>query len=339
MKKIALVISCEHAVDTVPEEYLPIFQPFNELLNSHRGIDFGALTIAKHLKETLPCDFVQAHTTRLLIDCNRSLNRPSCFSEITTPLPQEEKIKIIEQYYRPFREQVINLIQKNINQKLQVWHLSIHSFTPVMNNIIRNTDIGFLYNPQRSSEKSLCESALGCLSTRHGKPTEAVSTRYCDSLAGGEQEGSREGAKPSSVPSPDVRHSRNDSVSTPRQPCKGGQGSLAAHDPQRARFVIPPGQEAVPNEPCAISSGFSPSRRAAVTMATAISSAVQKIVIAPPRIFLLWPDTYRRGALERRASASRLTLRIGVSATVDRRPERDSRSRACRRPATSRRKI
>jgi predicted N-formylglutamate amidohydrolase len=157
MKKIALVISCEHAVDTVPEEYIPLFQPFNELLNSHRGIDFGALTIAKHLKETLPCDFVQAHATRLLIDCNRSLNRPSCFSEITTPLPQEEKIKIIEQYYRPFREQVINLIQKNIHQKLQVWHLSIHSFTPVMNNIIRNTDIGFLYNPQRSSEKSLCE--------------------------------------------------------------------------------------------------------------------------------------------------------------------------------------
>lgn len=157
MKKIALIISCEHAVDTVPEQYIPLFQPFKELLNSHRGIDFGALTVARHLKETLPCEFIQADATRLLIDCNRSLHHPSCFSEITTPLPQEEKTKIINQYYLPFREKVTGLIQKNIEQKLQVWHLSIHSFTPVMNNIVRNTDIGLLYDPQRPSEKNLCE--------------------------------------------------------------------------------------------------------------------------------------------------------------------------------------
>ncbi len=155
-KNITLVISCEHAVDTVPEEYRALFQPYKELLNSHRGIDFGALTIANHLRETLPCDFVQAHATRLLIDCNRSLNHPSCFSEITRTLPQEEKIKIINEYYLPFREQVSNLIQKRIQQKQQVWHVSVHSFTPIMNNIIRTADVGFLYNPQRLAEKMLC---------------------------------------------------------------------------------------------------------------------------------------------------------------------------------------
>ncbi|WP_298622255.1 N-formylglutamate amidohydrolase [uncultured Legionella sp.] len=156
MKKIALIISCEHAVDTVPQPYIPLFHPFKELLNSHRGIDFGALTIAHHLKKTVPCDFIQAHTTRLLIDCNRSLKHPSCFSEITQDLPQEEKIKIINQYYLPYREQVTDLIKSKINQKFQVWHLSIHSFTPIMNDLVRMADIGFLYNPQRSSEKILC---------------------------------------------------------------------------------------------------------------------------------------------------------------------------------------
>jgi predicted N-formylglutamate amidohydrolase len=161
MKEIALIISCEHAVDTVPDPYLPLFAPFNDLLKTHRGIDFGALAIARHLynavKDTLPCDFIQAQATRLLIDCNRSINHPSCFSEVTRDLPFEEKIKIINQYYQPFREQLIDFIQKNMKQKLQVWHLSIHSFTPIMNNLTRTTDIGLLYNPQRSAEKMLCE--------------------------------------------------------------------------------------------------------------------------------------------------------------------------------------
>lgn len=155
IKKTALIISCEHAVDTVPKEYISLFAPFNTLLTSHRGIDFGALVIAQHLSEVIPCDFVQATTTRLLIDCNRSLNHPKCFSEVTKELSSEKKQTIINNYYLPFRQQVIEIINKHINQGLSVLHLSIHSFTPIMNNIVRNADIGFLYDPKRSSEKTL----------------------------------------------------------------------------------------------------------------------------------------------------------------------------------------
>lgn len=155
MKRIALVISCEHAVNTVPEQYMPLFAPFTALLASHRGIDFGALAIAEHIAQQIPCDFIQATSTRLLIDCNRSMNHPQFFSEVTRELPPYEKQKIMNLYYWPFRQQVISSIQKHIEQGSQVWHLSIHSFTPVINDIIRNADIGLLYNPQRSAEKML----------------------------------------------------------------------------------------------------------------------------------------------------------------------------------------
>lgn len=155
MKKIALVISCEHAVDTVPELYLPLFAPYKALLNSHRGIDFGALAIAEHFKEQIPCDFVQATSTRLLIDCNKAINHPRCFSEVTKDLSSTEKQIIINGYYRPFREQVITHIKKHIAREFKVLHFSIHSFTPVLNNIVRNADIGLLYDPQRPSEKIL----------------------------------------------------------------------------------------------------------------------------------------------------------------------------------------
>nr|WP_238143945.1 N-formylglutamate amidohydrolase [Legionella pneumophila] len=90
-----------------------------------------------------------------MVDCNRSINHPHCFSEITKNLPSDEKKKILDQFYFPFRNQVMNHIHQLISQGLQVWHLSTHSFTPVMDNIIRTTDIGLLYDPQSHSEKIL----------------------------------------------------------------------------------------------------------------------------------------------------------------------------------------
>ncbi len=156
-KKVALVISCEHAVNTIPALYQPLFTPFSHLLSTHRGIDFGALEIALHLKEAIVCDFAQANTSRLLIDCNRSLRHAHCFSEATKNLSHEEKQTIINQYYLPYRQQIIGYIDNHIAQGRQVWHLSIHSFTPEMNQIVRRADIGFLYDPRRSAEKKIAK--------------------------------------------------------------------------------------------------------------------------------------------------------------------------------------
>lgn len=156
MKKIALILTCEHAVDTVPEKYASLFAPYNDLLSSHRGIDFGALKLAKYLAQQLSCDFFQANCTRLLIDCNRSLGR-RCFSEVSQVLSPQDKQDIINQYYQPFRLSVMDCIQQHSEQGFKVWHLSIHSFTPVFNHQIRKADIGLLYDPQRPSEKTLAQ--------------------------------------------------------------------------------------------------------------------------------------------------------------------------------------
>lgn len=79
MKNIALLISCEHAVNTVPYEYQTLFEPHKDILESHRGIDFGALEIAQSIHKNNPCSLFQATCTRLLVDCNRSINHPHCF--------------------------------------------------------------------------------------------------------------------------------------------------------------------------------------------------------------------------------------------------------------------
>lgn len=153
MKRV-LILTCEHAVNTIPYEYTALFKHQAEVLKTHRGIDIGAKAMADHLAQYLPCDFYQsAEVSRLLIDCNRSLKNKHCFSEWTHDLNMQEKNQIIERYYHSFRLPVINHINALIGEKKSVLHLSIHSFTPVLKGEKRNADIGLLYDPKRVLEK------------------------------------------------------------------------------------------------------------------------------------------------------------------------------------------
>ena len=149
------IITCEHAVNTIPSAYQYLFHRQPDVLDTHRAIDFGALDIAKRFSQVLDCPLFKATTSRLLIECNRSLNHPKGFSEFTHGLTQEEKQVVIDQYYQPFRQPAETFISDTIKNGIQIIHLSIHSFTPVFNNIVRNTDIGLLYDPTRRGEKTL----------------------------------------------------------------------------------------------------------------------------------------------------------------------------------------
>lgn len=156
--KPTLILSCEHAVNLVPATYKDYFQHYKQLLDTHYALDLGSLTVACHLSKYFVCTLVQAQATRLLIDCNRTLTHRSCFSQITKNLPKTIKQQIIADYYLPFRCQVEDEICKAIDLRRQVWHLSIHSFTQVMNNLTRNADIGLLYDPQRENEQILAKN-------------------------------------------------------------------------------------------------------------------------------------------------------------------------------------
>ena len=46
-------------------------------------------------------------------------------------------------------------MMKLTSKEEKIIHISVHSFTPVFNNEIRNADIGILYNPKRNKEKNL----------------------------------------------------------------------------------------------------------------------------------------------------------------------------------------
>jgi predicted N-formylglutamate amidohydrolase len=164
MKKTHLLISCEHATNHVPASYAHLFPQQDEQLNSHRAWDMGALTIAKQLSQALQCELTETPVSRLLIDCSRSLSNKACFSEFSSPLSAVEKQQLITDYYLPYRQQTEHLIKKHIDDGLQVFHISSHSFSPVLNGLRRNAGIGLLYDPKRHAEKEVAREWAGLLS-------------------------------------------------------------------------------------------------------------------------------------------------------------------------------
>lgn len=147
-----LILTCEHAFNTIPQEYQDLFINAEEILESHRGYDPGALDLFNELKDL--ADFSFYHETgRLLVEVNRSKGHSNLFSEFTKNLSGKQKNEILIQYYFPYRDSVEKQISSIIEKGEKVLHLSVHTFTPKLNEEIRNTDIGLLYDPTRSEEK------------------------------------------------------------------------------------------------------------------------------------------------------------------------------------------
>ncbi|MDT0641766.1 N-formylglutamate amidohydrolase [Zunongwangia sp. F363] len=152
-----LVLTCEHAFNTIPGEYLKYFSGAAAVLNSHRGYDPGAYDLFKKLSDL--SDFaIYQKSGRLLVEVNRSLDHPQLYSEYTAGLNKVEKELLLSNYYFLYRNTIEDKIDEFIEEKEKVFHLSIHTFTPELEGEIRNADIGILFDPERAEEKQVTEN-------------------------------------------------------------------------------------------------------------------------------------------------------------------------------------
>jgi len=151
-----LLISCEHGGNRVPPRYLPLFASESTLLTTHRGYDIGILPFARRLSRELAAPLHAATVTRLLVDLNRSRQSPTLFSPLSRPLPDSERAAILRRYYDPYRQQVTATATRLQENGGRVVHLSVHSFTPILDGRERRVDIGLLYDPSRDEERLFC---------------------------------------------------------------------------------------------------------------------------------------------------------------------------------------
>lgn len=152
----SLIISCEHAGNSLPAEYRRFFRNHRGLLNTHRGFDIGAKELAEAFAKQCSSPLFVCAISRLLVDVNRSESNPSLIPLIRNRLNDEERHKLLKEYYFPYRIAVQKEIEKHIKNPKRIVHLSVHSFTPVLNGMKRQADVGLLYDPSRKNEKDFC---------------------------------------------------------------------------------------------------------------------------------------------------------------------------------------
>lgn len=184
-----LMITCEHGGNHVPPEYARLFRGCRNALDSHLGWDPGALKLARDLSRTLKAPLFFSETTRLLVDLNRSTGNPRLFSEFTRSLPRETRSALLAEHYLPFRLSARQWAGRLISGGGSLLHLSIHSFTPVLDGVERNADLGLLYDPRRAGEKAFCAALkekliprLPGLRVRFNYPYRGVADGHTTSL-------------------------------------------------------------------------------------------------------------------------------------------------------------
>lgn len=155
MTKRAVILSAEHANNHLPQAHQKLVAGNAHLLTTHLAYDIGSKAIAHYLARNLGVILFEGKVTRLLIDLNRSLHHKNIFSFLSQTLAKSQKETLINNYYLPYRGKIEQQIENLIASNYQVLHISVHSFTPILDNKERNNDIGLLYDPKRKEEKRL----------------------------------------------------------------------------------------------------------------------------------------------------------------------------------------
>lgn len=146
------LLTAEHAGNEVPKRWQPLFDQNPEVLNTHEGYDPGTKGLTKLLAPLADATFTYPFT-RLLVEVNRSARHPKLFSIYSKPLSSQDKEELMRAYYKPHWEAITEQIDKWIKNRDSVYHIGVHSFTTVLNDHRRNTEIGLLYDPARTQEK------------------------------------------------------------------------------------------------------------------------------------------------------------------------------------------
>jgi predicted N-formylglutamate amidohydrolase len=171
-----LVFTCEHGGRKVPRAYATLFEGREPLLSSHRGWDAGALELGRQMADAFSAPLHAATTTRLLVDLNRSIGHRQLFSEVTRRLSRTRRQVIVERHYRPHRQAIEVEVARRIVSGQRVLHVASHSFTPELDNVPRQVDVAWLYDPRRPGEVAFARAWM--LALAHLAPELRLRRNY-----------------------------------------------------------------------------------------------------------------------------------------------------------------
>ena len=177
-----ILVTCEHGGHQVPAPLRGRFGGADAALASHRGWDPGALGLARRLARAWEAPLRAAVVSRLVVDLNRSAHHPRVFSEWTRALAAPERRALLERYHEPHRLAVDADVATALAETERVLHVGVHTFTPVLDGVVRRADLALLYDPARPRERELAGAwaaalarALPDLRIRRNQPYRGAS--------------------------------------------------------------------------------------------------------------------------------------------------------------------
>lgn len=148
-----ILLVCDHASCRFPQALGDMgLDPFAR--RCHLAIDIGAGKLTETLAKSLGVTAVIAQYSRLVVDCNRQLMDPGAFLEygdgILVPgnrnLSQADKDARADAIYWPYHKAIDSQIERLRAVGPKPAFISVHSFTPVLNGIAREVQMGVLWD-------------------------------------------------------------------------------------------------------------------------------------------------------------------------------------------------
>ena len=135
-----VLICCEHASNRVPKQ-LNKLGLSEELLQTHIAWDIGAGELSVRLAENLAATSIRNNYSRLVVDCNRELDDPSAFIEVSdhikingnTGLNNLARNQRRDAIYNPYHAIVERELVSHLQGDQTPVMIAIHSFTPMLN--------------------------------------------------------------------------------------------------------------------------------------------------------------------------------------------------------------
>lgn len=156
-----LVLVCEHAGRAIPAALGDLGVSPDDL-QRHIAYDIGAEGLARKMAERLGAPLVLQRYSRLVIDCNRPVGSPGSVPEMSdgTVVPANLDLSAAERAARareifvPFHDAVTRLIAERKPRAV----FAIHSFTPVMQGVVRPWALGFLFRHDKATSAALAQT-------------------------------------------------------------------------------------------------------------------------------------------------------------------------------------
>ncbi|GHD04979.1 N-formylglutamate amidohydrolase [Tianweitania populi] len=149
-----LLLVADHAGRKLPSRYNSLGLPPSEF-ERHIAYDIGVEATTRGLARVLGVPAVLCHFSRLLIDPNRGDDDPTLIRQLydgtvipgNYPMSAAERESRLNSFYRPYHQAVAEAVERVSQASGRApFIFSVHSFTPVMQGIVRPWHVGVLWD-------------------------------------------------------------------------------------------------------------------------------------------------------------------------------------------------